>query len=700
MVKNILPLIIAISFLTGEEWRQPEISTLASNQPAVQLNNKIYSPDEQKALSYVEQSEYFIRYQHSAKALQSPNRAVNMRFTYKPNGFEVKPRVNSSAQWSIAFTIDGFYRGEQKVLNADDEASKKLIDNHLIYKQNGYEIEYLNGMEGMRQNFLLAEKPAGNAPLTVKMRVKAENLVLACSENELSGTQGGITQYYYKDLKVYDADGQAIKATMQLQGNELALIVDDQSARYPFTYYRDADNDRCTTGFFMITFDENPPVGWISQYQVLDYDCDDNNAAINPFATEICDGVDNDCDGYIDNEICDGVDNDCDGSIDEGVQTTLYKDTDNDGYSDGTSLLYCYWPPTGYKLPYQLIDIKGDCNDGNAAINPGATEICDGVDNDCDGSIDDGVLITWYKDADNDGFSDGASLTQCAQPTGYKLAANLTAISSDCKDDDATIHPNATEMCDGKDNDCDNLTDEGCSDIITWYRDRDKDGFGTDVYTVISATKPSGYVAVGGDCRDGDKNTYPGAPELGDGIDNNCNGEVDEGLACRILWYRDADNDGYGRATITRWSCVKPAAYVDRDGDCRDNQPTIYPGAPELCDRMDNDCDGKIDEDCVAITGTQQAAKSDVATGVLTISLWPNPARSELRIALDDVVLHQKVDMVLMSADGRALQSQSIIPFAKRQQVRFDVRNLASGYYLLQIKQAALTETKRVMIMR
>jgi hypothetical protein len=311
------------------------------------------------------------------------------------------------------------------------------------------------------------------------------------------------------------------------------------------------------------------------------------------------------------------------------------------------------------------------------------------------------VQTTWYKDSDDDGFSDGTKLIQEERPETYKLPGELISIGGDCNDNNAAIYPGANEICGNNiDDNCNGLTDEGCSGIKTWYRDRDKDGFGSDVHTLIAVIKPSGYVAIGGDCRDADKNTYPGAPELGDGIDNNCDGEVDEGLACRILWYRDADGDGYGRETITRWSCTKPANYVDRGGDCRDNQPTIYPGAPELCDRMDNDCDGKIDEDCVVITGIQQATKSDVATGVLTISLWPNPASSELRIALDDVVLHQKVDMVLMSADGRALQSQSIIPFAKRQQVRFDVRNLASDYYLLQIKQAALTETKRILIMR
>ncbi len=301
----------------------------------------------------------------------------------------------------------------------------------------------------------------------------------------------------------------------------------------------------------------------------------------------------------------------------------------------------------------------------------------------------------YFSDLDKDGYGTGIGQVFCVNPgEGWSL------VNGDCNDENATIHPGATEICDGKDNDCDSQLDEGCSIATTWYRDRDGDGFGSDVHTLIAVMKPSGYVAIGGDCRDGDKNTYPGAPELGDGIDNDCDGEVDEGLACRILWYRDADKDGYGRATITRWSCVKPAAYVDRDGDCRDNKPTIYPGAPEICDGMDNDCDGTIDEDCVTITGTQQAAKSDVAIGVLTISLWPNPARNELMVSLSGITPNQKLEMVLMTADGRAVQSQSLTPVAKDQQVRLDVRSLSTGYYLLRINQEKLMQTKKVMIVQ
>ena len=88
------------------------------------------------------------------------------------------------------------------------------------------------------------------------------------------------------------------------------------------------------------------------------------------------------------------------------------------------------------------------------------------------------------------------------------------------------------------------------------------------------------------------------------------------------------------------------------------------------------------------------------AVPILQARLWPNPARTELMVALDAFAPNQKVEMVLMTAEGRSLKAESLIPSIKGQQVRFDVRNFASGYYLLQVKQGVLSETKRVMIIR
>jgi FG-GAP-like repeat/FG-GAP repeat len=234
-MKYTVSLFLSFSLLSGAEWMHHEATTFAKAEIGMQAKLETHPPDIQKALDYVEQSEYFIHYQDNVNALQSPNRAQNMRFTYKPDGFEVKPRVDSTTQWNIAFTLQGIFRGNQQILGATDKATEKLTDNHLIYLQNGYEIEYLNGKDGMRQNFIIAVKPVGSEPLMVKMLVKAENLSIECSENELSGTQCGITQYYYKDLKVFDANGQAIEATMDMLGEEFSLVVSDQNATYPLT---------------------------------------------------------------------------------------------------------------------------------------------------------------------------------------------------------------------------------------------------------------------------------------------------------------------------------------------------------------------------------------------------------------------------------------------------------------------------------
>jgi len=154
------------------------------------------------------------------------------------------------------------------------------------------------------------------------------------------------------------------------------------------------------------------------------------------------------------NEVCDGLDNDCNGLIDDGVKLVFYKDLDRDGYTDGTTSVGCS-APQGYVLSAKA----GDCNDENNQINPGKTEICDGIDNNCNGQTDEGVKLVFYKDLDGDGYTDGTTQVGCSLPAGYVLSA----LSGDCDEGDAQRNPGVTERCDAIDNDCDGQVDEGCA---------------------------------------------------------------------------------------------------------------------------------------------------------------------------------------------------------------------------------------------
>ena len=366
-------------------------------------------------------------------------------------------------------------------------------------------------------------------------------------------------------------------------------------------------------------------------------DCNDNDSTIFPDATELCDGVDNNCDGQIDEgvlstyyadadgdgfgnsevsiescsetdgfvsngsdcddldkdahpgstEICDGIDNDCNEEIDEGVGETLYIDNDGDGFGDANQ------PISACRNTPGVATLAGDCNDNNIVITPLATEYCDGIDNNCNGITDEGVTTTYYLDNDEDGFGDADQPAEaCSQPQGYVLD------DSDCNDIESFTYPGAIEKCDFEDNNCDGQTDESSSvDASIWYGDGDGDGYGNPNLSFLSCYPPTNYVASGDDCDDGDITIHPGATEVCDSIDNNCDSYTDEqdpNLSDPTTFYLDHDGDGFGDPNISVLRCSAPTNYTTDNTDCNDINAQVFPQAPEQCGTIDHNCDGVI----------------------------------------------------------------------------------------------------------
>lgn len=144
----------------------------------------------------------------------------------------------------------------------------------------------------------------------------------------------------------------------------------------------------------------------------------------------------------------------------------------------------------------------------------------------------------------------------------------------------------------------DAMPDAACA-TQKFYPDTDGDGFGDMTKAVDLCAAPVGYIAKGGDCRDGDPSSHPGAVEICDTFDNDCNGLADDAdgavdKSTATTFYRDADGDGFGTQTMVR-TCAKPAGFAAVGNDCNDASASVNPGAPEICDGIDNDCDALVD---------------------------------------------------------------------------------------------------------
>lgn len=204
---------------------------------------------------------------------------------------------------------------------------------------------------------------------------------------------------------------------------------------------------------------------------------------------------------------------------------TFYADADSDGFGDAAVDTFALTAPQGY------VSNNTDCNDGNAAINPNAPEICNaGIDDNCNGLADDGdTTVTgqagYYTDNDLDFYGTGAEIHACLQPPGTALQ------DKDCNDSDAAIHPGVIEICNSNvDDNCDGLADDADPAVTgqgTYYTDNDLDTYGTGL-AIITCMQPASSSLSAGDCDDSNAAVNPAVYDQCNGIDDNCNFITDE----------------------------------------------------------------------------------------------------------------------------------------------------------------------------
>ncbi len=263
-----------------------------------------------------------------------------------------------------------------------------------------------------------------------------------------------------------------------------------------------------------------------------------------------------------------------------------------------------------------------DCDDSNPAISPAATEICDGVDNNCNDLVDEGLTTAFFVDADLDGWGDGSSRAEACE-----WREGLSVSGEDCDDGDPLVNPGMEELCNGVDDDCNEEIDEpSARDAVTWYLDGDGDGYGDAEKVTVACTQPALHVVSPGDCDDANAAVHPAAAEVCNGIDDNCDGTTDTDAVDPTTWYKDRDGDGYGEiggGTIS--SCTQPTGFVSVSGDCQDTIPEINPGAAEVCDGVENDCDAATTERNRVTWQASDGSLSDVSS-YFTSGTWSAPA--------------------------------------------------------------------------
>jgi hypothetical protein len=281
--------------------------------------------------------------------------------------------------------------------------------------------------------------------------------------------------------------------------------------------------------------------------------------------------------------------------------------------------------PAGY------VSNNTDCNDVNALVNP---------------------LSVWYQDLDNDTYGNSTvSFTGCVPPANYVLNG------TDCDDNNVAINGPAT-----------------------YYVDVDNDGFGSSLDTgMVACTNPgAGYVTNNTDCDDAENTVYPGAPEICDGLDNNCLNGVDDGLTF-ITYYEDNDGDNFGSSNSVSLCEAPVSGYALVDGDCNDNNAGINPDAMEIADNgIDENCDGTDN-----YAGLTEFALS-------AISIAPNPTSGNIQL-ISTVDMNAIVKVIDLQGEVHSTLTWN------GKNISLDLTQFTSGIYLIQTVENGSTRIDRVI---
>ena len=242
-----------------------------------------------------------------------------------------------------------------------------------------------------------------------------------------------------------------------------------------------------------------------------------------------------------------------------------------------------------------------------------------------------------------------------------------------------TLNPFLIEICNFKDDDGDGQVDEGCQ---VFYQDSDGDGYGLWHIQTRAMTQPPGYSTIGGDCDDGNAAIHPGAIESCNFNDDNCNGHVDEG--CQVF-YRDADGDGYGLWYAQTRAMTRPAGYSTIGGDCDDANANIHPGATEICNGINDDCDGLTDEGCAGSSANMRTGQKEMTNNLeLGISVSPNPSNKIFTVQLEGDRNNGKVTLRIMNHLGEVKETRNNLDV--RQAIHLGA-GYSSGVYFIEVIQ-------------